>query len=114
MLQFQAFITFVVGACGVIIAVGGAVAIIARLWAWIRKPTVDNSQTISEFEKYLASDKRRIENLEQDQEELKEQNRLMLRGIWILMKHMLDGNHTKQLAEVSDEIDKYLFQNING
>lgn len=71
MLQFQAFITFVVGACGVIIAVGGAVAIIARLWAWIRKPTVDNSQTISEFEKYLASDKRRIESLEQDQEELK-------------------------------------------
>lgn len=113
-LELQTAWMVFMGICATIITIGGASSVIDRWRNRAKKPLDDNANTLTEHGIWLASDKKRIEQLEADQEELKEQNKLMLKGIVMLMKHELDGNHTKQLEAVSNEIHDYLFENVGG
>lgn len=98
------------GACAAIVAIGAAVTVIVKLYQWLRKPSSDNAQELDDFRMYLASDKRRIETLENQQREADRQNKLMLRGLVTLLGHEIDGNHTDQLIHVRDEIQDYLIE----
>lgn len=109
-LQLETFWMVFMAACGAVIAIGGAAAVIAKLIQLLRKPSVDNAHTLEEFETYLASDKRRIENLERNQATADEQNKLILKALNKLLRHEIDGNHTDQLIAVSDEIQDYLIE----
>lgn len=107
--QIQAFLFVLMSICGGVVAVAGASAVVVRIWKLVHKDTEKNTEDISEVMKFLASDKRRIEVLESDQDEMKAQNKMLLKGVYALMCHELDGNHTTQLTESRDEIFDYLF-----
>lgn len=96
--------------CACIVAVAGAIAAVMRFWKWAHKASDENAQSLDEVKKWLASDKKRIENLEKNQTEAVEQNKLLLKAVVCLMSHELDGNHTKQLAETRDKIQDYLIE----
>ena len=106
--QIQAFFFVLLTVCGGVAAIGGVVSLVIRFWKWAHKTSDENSEQLTEFETYLASDKRRIEHLEEQQEKADEQNKLMLKAIVALMSHELDGNHTQQIQDVRDEIQEYL------
>ena len=107
-LQLESAWAVLMGACAAIVAIGGAVAVIVKLWQWQRRPSQTNRESLEAFEGYLASDKRRIERLESKADEAEEQNKLMLRALVNLLTHEIDGNHVEKLTEVRDEIQDYL------
>jgi hypothetical protein len=98
------------GICAAIAAISGACAAVVKFWRFAHAQSDKNATTLEEFETYLASDKRRIENLERKQDKADEQNKLILKALVKLMSHELDGNHTKELADVRDEIQDFLIK----
>lgn len=108
----QTFFAVLIGACVALTAIAGACAVIVKFWQWAHRQSDANANALEEFERYLASDKRRIEHLEKNQDSADEQNKLMMKALVMLMSHELDGNHTKKLAEVRDEIQKYLIDHM--
>ena len=94
--------------CACIVAISGAIAAVIRFWNWAHKQSDENTATLEEIMKWLASDKHRIEDLETSQAEMDRQNKLLLKAVVSLMSHELDGNHTAQLASTRDEIQEYL------
>ena len=109
-IQLESAWAVFMAACAAVIAIGGAVAVIVKLWNWQRKPSRDNQEALESFRTYLASDKRRIETLERNQEESAEQSKLMLKALVSLLGHEIDGNHVDKLTEVRDEIQDYLIE----
>lgn len=107
-MQLETFVTVLLWLCGAVVAIAGAVTVVVKFWKWAHKKSDENAVTLVEIETYLASDKRRIEKLETNQDESDAQNKLILKAVVALMSHELDGNHTQQLGEVRDEIQDYL------
>ena len=96
--------------CACVVAISGAIAAIVKFWKWAHRQSDENAVTLDNIMKWLASDKHRIENLESNQNEMQEQNKLLLKAIVSLMSHELDGNHTEQIAQTRDEIQNYLIE----
>lgn len=108
--QLEAFMAVLLGACALIAALSGACAALVKLWRFVHRDTDRNSQDIDEFRRWLSSDKRRIDALEERQAESERMNRLQLKALFTLLGHEIDGNHTEQLAGVRDEINTYLIE----
>lgn len=106
--QIQAFFTVLLALAGGVTVIGGVVSLVTRFWKWAHRDTERNAEEIDEVHNWLASDKRRIESLERRQEETEKMNRMQLKALFTLLGHEIDGNHTKQLAEVRAEINRYL------
>lgn len=106
----QTTLAVILAFCGGVVGVSGMVAVVIRFWKWAHKDTDRHTEEIGEFNKWLASDKRRIENLEIRQDESERINKLQLKALFTLLGHEIDGNHSAQLAEVRDEINTYLIE----
>lgn len=91
-----------------IVTASAAVGVVVKFWKWAHRQSDENTATLDEVMTWLASDKRRIEELETNQDEMTRQNKLLLKAVVSLMSHELDGNHTSQLASTRDEIQDYL------
>ena len=112
--HLQSFVLVLLAICSVIAAIAGAAAAVTKYWRFAHKQSDKNTEDIEEFREYLRSDKTRIERLEQNQAEFREQNKLMLAALKTLLSHEIDGNHTVQLKEKHDAIDKYLIEHLGG
>ena len=108
--QLQAFVTVLIWLCGTLAAISGACAVVVKFWKYAHRQSDENASALEEIKSYLSSDKERIERLEQKQNDADEQNKLMLKALVTLMSHELDGNHTRQIGEVRDEIQTYLIE----
>lgn len=108
--DIQTFFAVLLAIAGSITVIGGVISLVVRFWKWAHKDTEHNTEEITEFKRWLASDKHRIEDLEEKQEEMDKMNKLQLKALFTLLGHEIDGNHTKQLAEVRDEINTYLIE----
>ena len=106
--QIQDFGMVLLGICALITAISGASAAVVKFWRYAHKDTDQNSQDIDEFREWFKSDKRRIQALEDKQDEADKRSKLQLKALFTLLSHEIDGNHTAQLAAVRDEINEYL------
>lgn len=106
----QNFFMVTLTICGGIITIAGMVSVVIKFWKWAHRDTDNNTDRLDEHDTYLASDKRRIEDLERQQEEMKVMNKMQLRALFALLGHEIDGNHTTQLKEMRDEINTYLIE----
>ena len=106
----QAFFTVVLAVCGGIVCIAGACAAVVKFWRWAHKDTEKNTEDIDSFRSWLASDKRRIEEIEKRQDEAERMNKLQLKALFTLLGHEIDGNHTDQLQKVRGEINEYLIE----
>jgi len=109
-LQLENFVTVLLWLCGSVVAVAGAVAVIVKFWKWAHKTSDENAVTLSEIETYLASDKRRIEQLERYQAVNDTQNKMILKALVALLGHEIDGNHVDKLSDIRDSIQDYLIE----
>ena len=108
--QLQSFVAVLLGICAAIAAISGACAAVVKFWRYAHRDTDKNTEDISEFRAWFASDKRRIETLEKQQEEADRMNKLQLKALFTLLGHEIDGNHSEQLCAVRDEINTYLIE----
>lgn len=89
---------------GVILVVCG---MLVTLWQAIKavkemtKPAKDLVLRVDQIEEHLANDKRRLD----DQEEAQ---KLLLRGMLVLIKHETTGNHVSDLKLLESDISTYL------
>lgn len=77
-----------------------------------RKPTADriedHEKRITHLEDCCTEVTGKLQNDWQFQQDETEMNRLMLKSIKQLLKHSIDGNDTRGLKAMEDEIDNYL------
>ena len=109
--QLETFWIVLLGLCAAIAGISGACAAIVKFWRYAHRETDANTDEIADIKKWLASDKRRLEELEDWQREADEKNKLMLKGIMQIMTHELDNNHFDQLEATRDEIQNFLINN---
>ena len=108
--QLQTFVLVLLAICAFITAISLAVSAVVKYWKFAHQQSDENTAMLKDVETYLSSDKRRIEHLEENQETFREENKLMLKALFTLLSHEIDGNHTDQLMAVRDEINIYLIE----
>ena len=90
-------------ACVIITTLGGAGAIIISIVKWWKQPDKDRDKMLNEHEKKLDNDHKRLMELE-------ESNKIMMQSMLALMSHAIDGNHTEDLRQARDDLQKYLIR----
>jgi len=79
-----------------------------------KKPTAekmaDLEERVSQLECCCTEVRGKLQNDWEFQQDEVEMNRLLLKSIKQLLKHSIDGNDTKGLLEMENEIDGYLLE----
>lgn len=106
--EFKTFLEVLLAIAGGIVVIGGAMGIIEHLAEKVSIRQNRVAQQVAEHEDvlekhtlYLDNDNKRLKSVE-------DTNRLIMRGVMQLMSHEIDGNHTSQLQETRDDMQKYL------
>lgn len=89
--------------CGSIATISGAIAIIYRIYKSAKKPDSERDDKLKKHSEMLDRDNKRLKELE-------ESNKIIMQSLLALMSHELDGNHTQNLKEARDDLQKYLIQ----
>lgn len=93
---------WVIAAAAAIVALSQAYKVIK---AAITRPEID---MVHKHAEQLARDNRRLQALEDAQEDAKHCNAVQLRSIQALINHELSGNDVDHLRSARDEINDYL------
>ena len=108
---------WVLGLCGMIVAVGGAAAVLNKL----RKPYLDMVKEVAELKKkvnaleqrHAADQHTNEEKFKSDlktMEDLNDCNRHMCGCMLALLDHMISGNSVDRMKEVRDEMRDWLIK----
>lgn len=109
---------WVLGICGMVVAIGGAAAVLAKL----RKPWQDLSARMAAAETEIKDLRQKhktdqAENIEKFNSDLKtladltDSNRHMCGCMLALLDHMISGNSVERMKDVRDDMREWL---ING
>lgn len=100
----------ILGLCGMVTAIGGAVAIIARMFA----PIKDIKSRLTELEKLHKADQKgndaKFEKDIKEIEKLEESNRHICQCMVALMDHEITGNSIERLKNARDELNRFLIE----
>lgn len=97
-------------ACAGIITLGGAGAIIVGLYKWAKKPDDNRDELLKKHDELLDSDNKRLKELEVWRVEKNDSERLIMKALYAMMQHSIDGNHTQKIKDSMDELEEYLFK----
>ena len=102
------FIKVLISIAAGIVAIGGAIGFIEHV---VERATVKQNKMSEKVEAHEKQLEKHTEYLDNDNKRLKDvedTNRLIVRGLMNLLSHEIDGNHTTQLEEVRNDMNKYL------
>ena len=89
--------------CGSIATIAGAVAVIYTVYKKARQPDTKRDEMLERHSNLLDNDNKRLKELE-------DSNKIIMQSMLALMSHAIDGNHTEDLKEARDELQKYLIR----
>lgn len=89
--------------CGSLATIATAGAIIYKVYKAVKKPDTERDDKLKKHAELLDKDNKRLKELE-------ESNKIIMQSLLALMSHELDGNHTQNLKEARDDLQKYLIQ----
>ena len=99
---------WVLGICGMIVAVGGAYAVIAKLFAPIRQLQAE----VESLKKQHAKDQEEnVEKLNQDHKDihrLEESNRHICECMLAMMDHEITGNSVERMKQARNDMNTFL------
>ena len=101
MAELETFWKVLLALAAAIVSLGGALAVVEHIAEKATTKRDKMAEQVEAHEERLANDHRRLTNLESS-------NRLIMRGVMQIMSHEMDGNHTAQLKEVRDDMERYL------
>ena len=96
---FQLFLAI----CGAIITVGGAAAIVAKVYDKRKKPSKEAHEMIKKHSEMFDNDNKRLKELE-------EGNKVVMQSLLAIMSHLIDGNHTEELKKSKEMVQEYLIK----
>lgn len=92
-----------------IILLGGAGGVIVGLYRWARKPNDNQNARLDKHDELLDNDNKRLNALEAWKAEKNDSERLIMKALYAIMQHSLDGNHTDKIKASMGELEEYLF-----
>lgn len=95
--EFMIAIGVLIFLCGLVVTLWQAIKAIKEM----TKPTKDLFSRVDNIERLLANDKKRLDDSEEAQ-------KLLLRGMLVIVEHETTGNHTADLGLLKNDISTYL------
>lgn len=89
--------------CGSIATIAGAGAIVYEIYKALKKPDSERDMKLKRHQELLDNDNKRLKELE-------ESNKIIMQSMLALMTHAIDGNHTDELKQARDDLQKYLIR----
>lgn len=89
----------VLGLCAIIVAIGGAMTYIVKLF----KPIFDMKSRVDKYQTYLNNDDLRLKELEIG-------NRIIQKSLIALMDHEITGNSIDKLKKARTDLQNYLIE----
>lgn len=96
------------GACGVITAAAGAVAVIYSLIVKAKTPNRMQNERLDKHEEWLKKHDALLDNDNRRLNELEKSSNLTIKALLALLKHGIDGNDIESMRKVKEELAEYL------
>lgn len=74
------------------------------------KPTNELKKEMQKHTKYLENDERRLNEHDQILREIKEDQKMMLKSLHLLLTHAETGNNTGEVKKGKEELEQYIFK----
>lgn len=100
-----ATLLYVASSIGVIWA---AIKCIGEARRAVSKPIEENESRLNHIESCLDNDKKRMDNLEQQQAVMASDIKQLLSATVVMLSHMGDGNHTGEIKRKHAELEEYI------
>ena len=91
----------------VIVAAGKALWEVKKA---LNKPLDEINKKLDNHDKFLANDKAHLDKIDYILEDLTEAINLLIKSQKTTLSHMRDGNHTGEIKEREEELDKWLME----
>ena len=80
------------------------------LYRYARKPNDSQNARLDKHDQLLDNDNQRLKALEAWRAEKNDSERLIMKALYAMMQHSIDGNHTQKIKDSMDELEEYLFK----
>ena len=101
----------ILAALGAVSVIGAAMAYLVKLWKWYKAPNDQQDKRLDAIEKRVAKHDTLLDNDKKRLDKLEEGNRVHMRVLMAMAAHMLDGNHTQQLKDATQQMNEFLLNN---
>ena len=98
----------ILAAFGAIVCIGGGVGYIVKFIHWIMHPNDIQNKKLKEHDEILKKHSEYLENDNTRITEMEEQDRLVMQALFALLSHGIDSNHTEEMKQAREQIQKYL------
>ena len=110
---------YVVGFASLVTALTVIVGAVLGIYAFFKKRSEKphesiqdelnrHSSRLDKHDEYFGRDNENIRDMQTEMREMRNVNRLLVRGMMQLITHELDGNHVDMLTAVRDDMNDYL------
>jgi len=96
------------GLCGMIATIGGAVEKIAKARKAIKAPEERQDDRLTKVEQRLDKVERKLENDKLAIADSKECNHVLTKGMLALLEHGINGNNIDQMKDAKNDVNTYL------
>lgn len=93
-----------------IVLLGSAGGVVVTLYRYARKPNDSQNARLDKHDQLLDNDNQRLKALEAWRAEKNDSERLIMKALYAIMQHSIDGNHTQKIKDSMDELEEYLFK----
>ena len=92
-----------------IVLLGSAGGVVVTLYRYARKPNDSQNARLDKHDQLLDNDNQRLKALEAWRAEKNDSERLIMKALYAMMQHSIDGNHTQKIKDSMDELEKFIF-----
>ena len=93
-----------------VVLLGSAGGVGVTLYRYARKPNDSQNARLDKHDQLLDNDNQRLKALEAWRAEKNDSERLIMKALYAMMQHSIDGNHTQKIKDSMDELEEYLFK----
>ena len=104
----QDFVTLILGICGAITCISGALAVIVKAVTAAKQPNKTQDQRLDSIEKRLNAHDKLFEKDNCRIKTIEEGNRVTQRALLALLSHAINGNNTAELKKAEADLSEYL------
>lgn len=97
--------------CSAIIAFGGAIAVLSRWIGKAKEPNALQNKRLDEHEEWLKRIDKKLDNDNKRLGHIEQSYKIVLRALYALLQHGIDGNNTKNMQDVLRDLQDYLINN---
>ena len=106
----QDFVTLILGICGAITCIAGALAVIVKAVTAAKQPNKTQDQRLDSIEKRLNAHDKLFEKDNCRIKTIEEGNRVTQRALLALLSHAINGNNTDELKKAEADLSEYLIR----